>query len=310
MAHSGSTRVVYAALAGNLAIAATKFAAALWTGSSAMLSEAVHSSVDTCNQGLLILGMKRAARPPSPSHPFGHGMELYFWAFVVALMIFALGGAISIYQGWHKILDPEPMEDAWVNIVVIGASIVFEGLSFRVAWRELRQRYPDVPIVSAIKGSKDPSVFAVVLEDAAALGGLTIALLGIGASVLADRPEFDGVASVAIGLLLVLAAAFLARETLSLMTGEAASREVLAKARAVMTADRRVNQVDEVLSMHLGPRDILLAVSIDFRDDLDGAGVERAARELTDALKRANPSITRVFLQPVRRKDVPAAAPA
>ena len=150
MAHGGSRKVIYAALAGNLAIAATKFAAAWWTGSSAMLSEAIHSSVDTCNQGLLLLGLKRATRPPSPSHPFGHGMEIYFWAFVVALMIFALGGAFSIYQGLHKIAAPEPIHDPWVNFAVLGASIAFEGLSFRVALRELRAVRPDVPLWQAV----------------------------------------------------------------------------------------------------------------------------------------------------------------
>src|SRR4051812_22454539 len=143
MAHGGSRKVIYAALAGNLAIAATKFAAALYTGSSAMLSEAIHSSVDTGNQGLLLLGLRRAARPPTARHSFGHGMELYFWAFVVALMIFALGAAVSIYEGWKKIAAPHPVESAWVNFLVLGASVLFEGLSFRVAYREFRKTHAD-----------------------------------------------------------------------------------------------------------------------------------------------------------------------
>src|SRR4051812_32518572 len=143
MATGGSKKVIYAALAGNLAIAATKFGASLWTGSSAMMSEAVHSTVDTGNQGLLLYGINRAARPPSRQHPFGHGMELYFWAFVVALLIFALGGAVSIYEGVRKIQSPEPIEDAWINFLVLGASIVFESLSFRVALREIRESDPN-----------------------------------------------------------------------------------------------------------------------------------------------------------------------
>ncbi|WP_046863618.1 cation diffusion facilitator family transporter [Microvirga massiliensis] len=306
MAHGGSRKVIYAALAGNLAIAATKFAAAWWTGSSAMLSEAIHSTVDTCNQGLLLLGLKRAARPPSPSHPFGHGMEIYFWAFVVALMIFALGGAFSIYQGLHKIAAPEPIHDPWINFAVLGASIVFEGLSFRVALRELRAVRPGVPLWQAVKGSKDPSVFSVAVEDAAALTGLVVALLGVGGAYLLDQPVLDGVASVAIGCVLVLAAAFLARETLSLMTGESASRTVLHCVDSIVTADPRVNRVEEVLSMHFGPDDILIALSIDFRDELNGAQIEEAARDLITALERADPSITRVFLRPVSRADAEA----
>src|SRR3954466_13249958 len=151
MAHGGSRMVILAALAGNCAIAATKFAAALWTGSSAMLSEAIHSAVDTGNQGLLLLGLRRAARPPSARHPFGHGMELYFWAFVVALLIFALGGAFSIYEGWHKITNPAPVESAWINFVVLGAFMLFEALSFRIAWREFHRTHAGEPFWSAIR---------------------------------------------------------------------------------------------------------------------------------------------------------------
>src|SRR4051812_42903783 len=154
MAHGGSRKVIYAALAGNLAIAATKFAAALWTGSSAMLSEAIHSSVDTGNQGLLLLGLRRAALPPSPRHPFGHGMELYFWGFVVALMIFALGGAVAVYEGWRKTMAPQPVESAWINFAVLGAAVLFEGLSSRIAYREFRRSHAGEPFWSAIRRSK------------------------------------------------------------------------------------------------------------------------------------------------------------
>lgn len=302
MSHGGSKGVIYAALAGNLAIAATKYAAAWWTGSSAMLSEAIHSTVDTSNQGLLLLGLRRADRPPDRTHPFGYGMELYFWAFVVALLIFALGGAVSVYEGVHKILHPKSIENAWVNFVVFGACIVAEALSFRVAWRELSSRYPGVAPWAAVKASKDPSVFAVLLEDAAALAGLAIGLAGVLLAWALDWPRLDGAASVAIGLVLVLTALVLSRETLSLMTGESASEEVLGMARAVLAGDPRVEAVEELLSFHLGPRDILLAISIDLRDDLGGGEVEAAVRELTGGLTRAHPSIRRVFLRPVARK--------
>lgn len=308
MASSGSRKVIYAALAGNLAIAVTKFAAAAYTGSSAMLSEAIHSAVDTGNQGLLLLGLRRAARPPDPQHPFGHGMELYFWAFVVALLIFSLGGAFSIYEGIHKISAPEPMRNAWVNYAVLALAIVFEGFSFRVALREFRSMHLGEPLWGAIRASKDPSVFAVLLEDSAALFGLFIAIIGVALSQWLDMPALDGVASVIIGLLLVATAVFLARETLSLLTGESASRRSLDDVRAVLAADPRVAAVDELLSMQLGPREVLLAITIDFRDDLDGEEVERAAAELTLAVEDSHPEITRLFMRPRRLRPGPVVA--
>ncbi len=300
MAHGGSRRVILAALAGNLAIAATKLAAALFTRSSAMLSEAIHSSVDTGNQGLLLVGLRRAVRPPSPRHPFGHGMELYFWAFVVALMIFALGGAVSVYEGWRKIAEPVPVESAWVNFLVLGASILFEALSFRVAFREFRRSHAGEPFWQAIRASKDPGVFAVLLEDAAALAGLAIALVGLGLAEWLDMPALDGAASIGIGLLLVLTAGFLANETRSLLTGEAASPRLVAEVRATLTADPRVRAVEELLSMHLGPAEVLMAVTIDLADDLPGAGVEQAARELSHRIEDRHPEVTRIFLRPRR----------
>jgi cation diffusion facilitator family transporter len=298
MAQGHSKKVVYAALAGNMAIAVTKFAAALWTGSSAMLSEAVHSSVDTGNQGLLLFGIHRAAQPPTARHPFGHGMELYFWAFVVALLLFAFGGAFSIYEGWHKITNVEPLEQGWVNFAVLGVSAVFEGLSFRVAWREFHSVHNDASLWEAVRHSKDPSVFAVLLEDGAALLGLAIAAIGLGLAAWLDLPVLDGVASIAIGVLLVLTASVLAIETRSLLTGEAAAPRVVADVRKLLTNDPRVASVQEVLSMHLGPSEILIAVTLDFRDTLAGGEVEQAAWELTRRIEQSHPEITRTFLRP------------
>ncbi|MBO1081460.1 cation diffusion facilitator family transporter [Roseomonas haemaphysalidis] len=307
MSSGGSRKVIYAALAGNLAIAVTKGLAAAYTGSSAMFSEAIHSAVDTGNQGLLLLGLKRAARPPDATHPFGHGMELYFWSFVVALMIFALGGAFSIYEGIHKVLAPEPVANAWVNYAVLGTSILFEGYSFSVALKEFNLAHADEPFWQAIRASKDPSVFAVLLEDSAALAGLVVAIAGVALSQLLNLPALDGVASLAIGLLLVATAVFLGRETLSLLTGESASRASLDGVRALLRADPRVRAVDEVLSMQLGPREVLVAITIDFRDDLSGDAVERAAAELTQAVEASHPEVTRLFMRPRR---LPVAAPA
>ena len=304
----GSTKVVLAALGGNLAIAVTKFAAFALTGSSAMLTEAMHSLVDTGNQGLLLLGLRRASRAPDAAHPFGYGMELYFWSFVVALMIFALGGAFAVYEGLLRIRHPEPIQRAWVNFTVLGAAMAFEGSSLLVAWREFRKLNAGQPLLAAIHRSKDPSVFAILLEDAAALLGLVVAGAGVFASVVLHAPQADGVASVVIGLLLVVVAAFLANETRSLLTGEAAAPSVLAAVRAILEADPRVNDVAEVLSMHLGPQEILLGVTLDFDDALAGGEVGVAADELTGRIRQAEPRITRVFLRSGSMRTTPALA--
>ena len=292
----GSKFVVYAALAGNLAIAATKLAAAIFTGSSAMFTEAIHSFVDTGNQGLILYGMRRAARPADEIHPFGHGLELYFWSFVVALLIFALGGAFAIYEGIEKIRHPEMIESAWVNFAVIGVSMVFEGLSFRVAWREMRARFADVPIWTAMRRSKDPSTFAVLLEDGAALLGLVIALLGVGASVYLDEPRADGIASVAIGALLINTAFVLARETQSLLTGERASATILTRAREIIEADSRVARIEGLRSLQLGPASVLLAGSLDIRPDLSATEQRRAFTDLRKTVQADLPGITYLYL--------------
>lgn len=301
MNQSGSRFVVYAALAGNLAIAATKFAAALYTGSSAMVTEAVHSFVDTGNQGLLLYGMRRAARPADDSHNFGHGLELYFWSFVVALMIFSAGGAFAIYEGIEKIRHPEPIDSAWVNVAVIAAAAFFEGLSFRTAWREMRQRFARLPLWRAVARSKDPSTFAVVLEDGAALIGLAFALAGIVAVSWLGWPPGDGVASVAIGLLLIATAFVLFRETRSLLTGESASPRLIEQATAILRADPRVIGVSRVRSLHLGTTTVLLAVSLDLDRSLGTEAIRRAVRELRAAIGRALPGVE--LLLDLREED-------
>lgn len=301
MASGSSKVVIYAALAGNLAIALTKFAASWWTGSGAMLSEALHSLVDTSNQGFLLLGLHRAARPASKRHPFGHGMEIYFWAFIVALMIFALGGAASIYEGIQRLRDPEPIRDPWVNFLVLGISFAIEATSLRVAWRELRRSQPDRTMLAALRGSKDPSVFSIFCEDAAALLGLSVAATGLVLAYALREPRLDAAASLAIGGILILTAIFLARETLSLMTGESASTEVLAAVRAVLEGDQRVERIDEILSMHLGPSDVLLGISLDFRDEMTSDEIEMAVHELDNRLRVCQPSIRRVFVRPDQR---------
>ncbi|KRA65618.1 cation transporter [Caulobacter sp. Root656] len=300
--HNSSTTVVYAALAGNLAIAATKFVAFALTGSSAMLTEAIHSSVDTGNQGLLLLGLARARKPPSETHPFGYGMEVYFWAFVVALLIFALGGAFSIYEGVLKIARPEPIERAWINFLVVGLAVLFEGGSFLVAWKEFKAVRKGTPFFRAIRRSKDPSIFAVLLEDGAALAGLAIAALGVAGSAMFGIAWADGAASVAIGLLLVGVAIFLANETRSLLTGESASPRIVEAVRGMLAADPRIDTVAEVLSMHLGPSEILLGVTLDFHDALTAGEIEDAADDFATRIRAIDPRITRVFVRSGRAR--------
>jgi cation diffusion facilitator family transporter len=297
MAESGSKLVIYAALAGNLAIAVVKFGASLWSGSSAMLTEAIHSLVDTGNQGLLLYGLRRSARPPDETHPFGHGMELYFWSFVVALMIFLAGGAFSIYEGVQKVYAPEPMTDAWINFVVIGVSVVFEGASFIVALREFNSRRGTVPLWTAIERSKDPSSFSVLLEDAVALTGLIVAAIGVGLSSYYGMPRADGAASIVIGALLLMAAIVLARETRSLLTGESASTRVLATVRTILSGDSRVKEVHAIQSIQLGSNAVLLAIALDLRDDLDLPGFKAMGAELRARIRVELPSVSNVFFK-------------
>jgi cation diffusion facilitator family transporter len=294
----GPKLVVLAALSGNLAIAVAKFIAFAFTGSSAILTEAVHSLVDTGNQGLLLLGMRRAARPPDDSHPFGYGMEAYFWGFVVALAIFLLGGAVSIWQGLSKIQHPHPIDRPWVSLVVIGVAMVFEGVSFAIGLREFRRFWRDTPLFQSIRRSKDPNLFAVLLEDSAALAGLVIALVGVAAAAFLGWIWADGAASILIGVLLVLVAAFLANETRSLLTGEAATPRIVAAVRRILEEDPRVTAAPEVLSVHLGPREIMFAITLHLSDALSRAEMEAALQALTEQIKAVDPRITRVFLRP------------
>jgi cation diffusion facilitator family transporter len=294
-----SARVVLTALAGNVGVALAKFVAFAFTGSSAMLTEAVHSMVDTTDQMLLLIGQKRAARPPDEAHPLGHGMEAYFWTFIVALMVFGAGGAASIWQGVHKIAHPEPLTRPWISFLVLGASAVFEAISFRSAYLEYRRivRGLDVPLWRFLQLSKDPSVFATLLEDGAALLGLAIAALGITGAVL-GLAWADGAASIAIGLLLAAVALFLANETRSLIAGEAAPPNVLRRVRDLLGEDERVEQLEELLSLQLGPWSMLFAARLRFRQGMAPEDVLRTAAALGEQVKAVDPRISRVFLSP------------
>jgi cation diffusion facilitator family transporter len=291
--------VVLAALAGNLAIAITKFAAWFFTRSTAMLTEAIHSLVDTADQLLLLVGQKRSARPRDASHPFGYGMEIYFWSFIVALMIFTLGGAVSIWEGVDKLLHPAEISRPWINLIVLGVSAVFEGTSFTIAYREYRKTVHgrDVRFFKFLRLSKDPNLFSTLLEDGAALTGLALAALGVVGAGWLHQPWADGAASIAIGLLLMGVAAFMANETRSLIAGEAAAPAIVDAACAALR-DPRITDILEVSSLHLGPRSILVAVTVRFQDGMSGDEIRKAADEMVDRVRGADERICDVFLRP------------
>ncbi len=303
MATSGSKVVIYAALAGNLLIAATKFGASLYTGSSAMLSEAIHSLVDSGNQGLLLYGIKRSSRPADDKHPFGYGMELYFWAFVVAILIFAVGAGVSIYEGVLKIIEPHPISNPMVNYVVLGAAIVFEGVAWSLALKEFAATKGRRGWLETVRASKDPTLFTVLFEDSAAMAGLIVALVGIALSQALDMPWLDGAASVAIGFILAGTAALLAYECKGLLIGEAADDRLTDTVARLVRNEREVESLNEMRSMHLGPADVLLALSLDFRDGLDIGQVETTIFRLEKRIKSQFPEVRRVFIEAQSKGD-------
>ncbi len=297
MAAHGSKIVVFAALAGNALIAATKFGAAWYTGSAAMLSEAIHSLVDTGNQILLLHGMRQAAKPATAAHPFGYGLRLYFWAFVVAVLIFGLGAGLSIIEGLEKIETPHPVTDAHVNYIVLGLAILFEGGVWLVALREFRTSKGGRSLLGAVHVSKDPTVFTVLFEDTAAVLGLIVAFGGIALGQALDLPVLDGIASLVIGIILAVTAGFLAYECQSLLTGEGVDPVVREAIRRTALAEAGVIGVNELLTMHFGPRDVLVTLSLDFEDQLLAGGVEGIVSRLEERIKTAHPEVTRVFIE-------------
>jgi len=297
MAAHGSKTVIYAALAGNALIAATKFVAAGLTGSSAMMSEGIHSVVDTGNQMLLLYGLRRAARPADARHPFGYGAELYFWAFVVAILIFAVGAGVSFYEGIHKIADPHPIDNPVINYVVLAVAFVFEGVAWTIAYRSFERSRGPRSFIAAVRQSKDPTVFTVLFEDTAAMLGLVAAFLGVFASATFAVAWADGAASIVIGAILALAAILLAIETKGLLIGEAAAPEVEETIRNIVLATPTVAGMNELRTLHRGPEDILLALSVDFEDNLTAGKVEEAIQALETAIRNRFPTVGRVFIE-------------
>ena len=293
-----SRRVVYAALAGNLANALVKFVAAAVTGSSAMLSEGVHSLVDTINELLLLHGLKRAAKHPDTNHPFGYGRELYFWSFIVALLVLALGAGVSLYEGIGHLRNPEPMEKALINYCVLVASFACEAASWWVGLKAFRIAKGAQGYFDAFRTSKDPGVFVVLFEDTAALLGLLIAAAGIAASNALNMPRLDGVASIGISLVLGVSAILLARETKELLIGEAADPQVRSSILRIAGADPDVASANGVLTVQLGPSQVVAALSAEFRRGLNTTQIEECVSRIEAAINDAHLDVSILFVKP------------
>jgi cation diffusion facilitator family transporter len=299
---SSSKKVIYAALIGNFLIAVTKFIAAFLTRSSAMFSEGIHSVVDTGNQVLLLFGLRQAQKPADERFPFGHGKEVYFWSFVVAILIFAVGAGISVYEGVKHLLHPQSIESPVINYIVLAFAMLFEGGAWYFAWKEFRKVKGSHGYIRAVQRGKDPSMFVVLFEDTAAMLGLIVAFLGVFLGQATGSPYFDGAASVVIGLILGATAIWLAHETHGLLIGERANPEVVEKIREIVGRYDSIRHVNELATMHMGPDYILVNLSVDFAGDASADDVEAVVGQLDRELKEALPRVKRIFIEAEARR--------
>ena len=284
---------IIAAVGGNFAIAAAKFVAAAVTGSSAMLSEAIHSLVDAGNGGLLLHGMRRSKKPADPQHPFGHGHELYFWSLVVGMLIFGFGGAFSLFQGWQRLHNPQDIDEPLWNYIVLGVSAVFEGATWVLGWKAFMKERRGRGVLETIVRSKDPATFSVLLEDTAALLGIALAFAGVWATTDAGLEWADGAASLAIGVLLCGVALVLVNESRKLIIGEGLEKRTLDRLHAAITQDAAVEKVGRLLSMYMGPEDVMLVVEIRFRH-VDAKQVREAVERIKEAIQKEYPRIRQI----------------
>lgn len=297
MAAGESKIAVLAAVAGNLVIAVIKFVAASLTGSSAMIAEGIHSLVDTGNGTLLLFGLKRSARPADQGHPFGHGKELYFWTLIVAISIFGIGGGMSVYEGMTHLFAPTPLENPLVSYIVLAISAVVEGSSFTVAMRQLNAARGEEGVWAFIRHAKDPSLFTIVFEDSAAIVGLAVAFLGVLLGHLLRNPYLDGSASIVIGLLLMTVAFLLARESKGLLLGEGASPAMVAGLRSIVEADADVERAGRILTMYMGPHDLLVNLEVVFTPGLAAERIHAAIHRVEHAIDERYPDVTRVYIE-------------
>jgi cation diffusion facilitator family transporter len=293
-----SRHAVFAALAGNLLVAATKGVAAAWTGSSSMLSEAVHSVVDTGNEVLLLYGMRQARARADAEHPLGYGRELYFWSFIVAVLIFALGAGVSIIQGIAHVRAPEPIRDPHVNYVVLALAFLFEGGSWWVSLRQFNAARGSSGFLEGFRRSKDPPSFMVLFEDTAALIGILLAAGGTYASSSLDAPVFDGVASIAIGVVLAATAVLLARESKSLLIGEQADAKLNESLLRIAAQQPGVVHANGVMTVQLAPDQVVVNLSLEFADELRAPDIERVVLEIENSVCSAHSEIVAVFIKP------------
>jgi len=296
---ASSNTALYTALFANIGIAVTKFVAAGVTGSSAMVSEGIHSLVDSGNELLLLLGVKRSQRPPDAERPFGYGREQYFWSYVVALLIFAVGGGVSFYEGVTHILEPEPITDPFWNYIVLGIAFVLDGYSLFTAWRAFSEQRGTQSFWAAIKDSKDPTTFTVLFEDGSDVLGLLIAFLGVFLGHTLNNPYFDGGASILIGLLLVGVSIVLARESKSLLMGEGVDADTQQQLIALTEADPAVEKAIRTATIYLGPQEITLVQGVVFREDMTTSDITTAIQRIRFAVHEQFPAIAHHYIQPL-----------
>jgi cation diffusion facilitator family transporter len=294
----GSRRAIVAAFFANLGIAIAKFIGFALTGAASMLAEAIHSVADTSNQGLLLLGGSRAKRAPTPTHPFGHGRERYFWSFAVAMVLFSLGSLFALYEGVEKLRHPHELESPEIAVGILVLAVVFEIFSFRTAVRESRHAKGDESWWGFIRHSKSPELPVVLLEDLGALVGLVLALFGVGLAELTGNPRFDAVGSMAIGVLLGVIAVTLMVEMKSLLIGESASPAVQERIRQVMASGEGVRQVIHFRTQHLGPDELLVGAKLEFDSELDAQGICECINEVEAAVRAAVPEARVMYLEP------------
>ncbi|MDB5256403.1 MAG: yiiP [Chitinophagaceae bacterium] len=294
---SDSRLAILGALASNIAIAIVKFIAAAVTGSSAMISEGIHSLVDSANTALLLFGLKRSNRAADPQHPFGYGKELYFWTLVVATSLFAIGGGMSIYEGIEHMHHPEPLTDPTWNYIVLACALVFSIFSFIIAYREFKKSNEGKSVWRAIKDSKDPGTFAILFEDTADILGMLVAFLGVYFGHALENPYIDGAASIVIGLILCVTSFMLAYETKGLLIGESADPVVLKKITELTLSDPAVEYSKPPLTMHIGATSILLALGISFKKDLTAEQVAEAIDRIEVNIRKHYPEVQRIYIE-------------